>query len=141
MEENNSIEQTALIHNADKGNAGMSLEQLNEYLVKLSKGIKDDVREKRATCISYIITPICSIKSTLHSNITNVMACYHNTLIAAFHIESEYIKTFNNYTALVNVLNGEKDLIFDFLDENNLTEKFNEFVKRQKIKQLSSSRC
>ena len=64
----------------------------------------------------------------LHKNIDNVLACFSNTLSAALFCETQYIKIFEDFEALSNIVEGEKNLIFDFLSANGLSGKFNEFV-------------
>ena len=129
----NSAEQTSLVHDTDKGNAGMSLERVNEYLVKRSKVICEYVRKsRRGFHTSDILPPICCIDRTLHENIENVLACFSNTLAAALYSESQYIKIHKDFEALSSIVESEKYLIFDFLSENGLSGKFNEFVSRSK---------
>ena len=125
--------QTKLIHDTDKDNAAMSLEQLNEYLVKRSAVICEYARKKRQVgYTSDIIPPICYIDVPLQKNIDNVLACFSNTLAAALSSETRYIQALQSFEALSNIVESEKYLIFDFLSENGLAEKFNEYVKSKK---------
>jgi hypothetical protein len=117
--------------------------QLNEYLVKRSAVICEKVRKERMKYrtggiphTTDIIPPYCSIGAPLNKNIENVMACFNNTLMAALFCEHQHIKIFNDFEALSSVVEGEKNLIFEFLSENSLVGKFNEFVilKTAKLK-------
>ena len=127
--------QVALIQATGKSNAGMSLEQLNECLVKRSAVIREYVRTNRqGFYTSDIVPPLCYIDRPLHSNIDNVLACFSHTLAAALSNERRTLEMTKNFEALSSIIEGEKRLIFDFLSENGLTGKFNDFVFRQKIK-------
>lgn len=75
--------------------------------------------------------PICYDKYTLVENINNVLACFSNTLGAALFSESECIKALNNFETLSRIVDSEKYLIFDFLSENGLAERFNEYVNEK----------
>ena len=131
---NNSSGQSALVHETDKVNSGeMSLKQLNEYLVSSSREICELARKSRTGGhTSDILPPICYINNTLYENISNVLACFSNTLAAALFSESQYIKIHKDFEALSSIVETEKYLIFDFLSENDLTEKFIEFVNNEK---------
>jgi hypothetical protein len=124
--------QTALVHEKDKGNAGMSFEQLNEYLIGRSGEICEYVRKRREGChTSDIIPPLCYKENTLNQNIDSVLACFSNTLSAALFFESDNLKLLKNFKCLSSIVESEKYLIFGFLTENGLTEKFNEYVKNK----------
>ena len=132
--------QTALIPANDKGNEVMSIGQLNEYLVKRSAVICEYVRKKRAELpkgkiphTSDVIPPLCYSETTLKENIKNLMACFSNTLVAALSSETMYIQTLENFEALGSIVEAEKFLIFEFLRENGLTGKFNEFMKGRAV--------
>ena len=131
--------QAALIPANDKGNAEMSIGQLNEYLVNRSAVICEYVRKQRRELpkgkiphTSDVIPPICYIDMSLQENIKNVLACFSNTLAAALSSETHYIQALENFEALSSIVETEKYLIFDFLSENGLAGKFTEFVKLQK---------
>jgi hypothetical protein len=89
-------------------------------------------KSRRGLHTSDILPPICHGGWTLHDNIKNVLACFSNTLAAALSSEARYIQTHKDFEALSSIVEAEKFLIFDFLNENGLTGKFNEFVNRQK---------
>lgn len=113
----------------------MSLDQLNEYLIKRASAICKLIKGKSAgTYTSDIIPPICSIDMSLHQNIDNVLACFSNTLAAALFSESEYIRIFKNFENLSGIVDEERFLLFEFLSENNLSGKFNEFLQEHKCK-------
>lgn len=117
----------------NKGNSGSTLEGLNEYLIKRAAVICDYVREKRTGYHSSdIIPPICSARATLEQNIDSVLTCFGYTLSSALCSESQYLKALRDFEALSRTVDSEKYMIFDFLSENNLTEKFHTFVKQKK---------
>ena len=125
-------------HDADP--VCIDIDQLNGDLVKQSKSICESVRSMRdkyrtdgIPYTSDIIPPFCSIKWTLHANITNLFTCYSNTLSAALFCEAQYIKKFEELEALSAIVNGEKQLVFDFLSKNGLIEKFNEFCIKKNV--------
>ena len=123
--------QTALI--PAKGSEVMSIGQLNEYLCSRSAVICEYVRKKRRGFhTSGIFPPICFNGTTLQENIDNVLECFKRTLSAALLSETRYIQALENFEALSSIVETEKYLIFDFLSENGLAGKFNEFVKLQK---------
>jgi len=78
-----------------------TFEQLNDYLVKRSQEICENVRlqrdEYRKEFIiphtSDIIPPLCYAGMNLQSNIDNLLACFQNTLSAALFCESKYAET------------------------------------------------
>ena len=125
--------QTALIPAKDKGSEVMNIGQLNEYLCSRSAVICEYVRKKRRGFhTSGIFPPICFNGTTLQENIDNVLECFKRTLSAALSSEARYIQALENFEALSSIVETEKYLIFDFLSENGLAGKFNEFVKLQK---------
>ena len=129
--------------NPDKGNpGGMSLNQLNEYIVNRSAVIRECVREKRTGFhTSDIIPPICHIDAPLGKNIESVLSCFSNTLAAALFSESQYIKIHKDFETLSSIVESEQTLIFDFLSKNGLMEKFNEFVNLNKKNRIFVSSC
>jgi len=90
----------------------MSIEQLNERLVKESEVICKNVRKARnkyknrngTPLTSDIIPPLCYINMSLHRNIDNVLACFSNTLGSALFYESECIRIFYEFEALATVI-------------------------------------
>ncbi|MDR1339401.1 MAG: hypothetical protein LBK58_05040 [Prevotellaceae bacterium] len=125
----NSAVQTSLVHDTDKGEEGMNLEQLNEYLVKRSDVICEYVRKKRTGYhASDILPPVCQSDAPLHKNIESVLTCFSHTLGAALFSESFSMKLLKDFEALRNIVEDEKYLIYDFLSRNGLNERFNEFV-------------
>ena len=111
----------------------MNIEQINEYLVNRSDVIREYARKKRQVVhTSDILPPICYIDVPLQKNIDNVLACFSSTLAAALCSEAKYIKIHKDLEALCSIVESEKYLIFDFLSENGLTDKFNEYVKSKK---------
>ena len=116
----------------------MDMEQLNRYIVTQARSICENVRKQRDEYrtdgiphTSDIIPPFCYMESSLRENIDNMFACYSNTLSAALFCESQYIKKDEELEALETIVKGEKQVFFDFLSKNGLTEKFNEFcIKR-----------
>ena len=124
--------------------SGMTLEQLNEYIVKRAAVIRGKMRNERMKFwpggmphTTDIIPPYCHSNVSLHKNIENLMASYNNTVLAALFCEHQSIKTFNEFRALSNVVDGERSLIFEFLSENDLLGKFNEFVILKKAAKVS----
>lgn len=129
-----STRQATLIHDTDKDDTGMSIEQVNEYLVKRSAVICEHVRKsRRGSHTSDIIPPICYIGQSLQENIKSVLACFSNTLSAALSSEAKYIQTLHKYEALDVVTETERNLMFDFLSEGDLVGKFDEFIKRRGV--------
>lgn len=126
------MNQISPINNPDKDSTGLTLEALNERLVKKAVVLCEYVREKRTGCHSSdIMPPICYAGATLSQNIDSVLTCFGYTLASALFSESQYIKIFRDFEALSKTVDSEKYLIFDFLSKNNLTEKFNTFVNQQ----------
>jgi hypothetical protein len=120
---------------ADNEITEMSIEEPNEYLVQRAGVICEYVRKNRSGCYtSDILPPICSDRWNIHKNIDNVLACFSSTLAAALSAESKYIKIHKDFEALSSFVESEKFLIFDFLSENGLSGKFNEFVNLKKIR-------
>ena len=141
LPEKNSNRQTTLIHDTDKSDAGMSIEHVNEYIVKKANEIKAYTAEKRLKDYIFftdILPPYCHTEWTIKDNIDGAFVAYHNAMSAALMCESEYIKRFMDFESLKNIVDNEKSLIFDFLRENGLDEKFNDYVnsKKKKIKVL-----
>jgi len=109
----------------------MSMAQINMHLIQRASVICEYVREKRTGLYtSDILPPICYVNNTLYENIESVLACFSNTLAAALHSEIKHIEISKNFETLSCIVDDEKYLIFDFLNENGLTERFNEFVKK-----------
>ena len=127
---------TSKVCNAVTGrcNAAMSIEELNEYLVKEASAVCRHFREARGKTghTSGIIPPICSDRMSLKDNIKNLLACFNNTLSAALFSEREYIRIFRNFETLTNTIDSERYLIFDFLSENGMAEKFNDYVNEKR---------
>ena len=120
--------------NPDKGNpGGMSLKQLNEYIVNRSAVIREYVREKwTGFHTSDIMPPICHADAPLNKNIDSVLASFSSTLAAALFSEKQYIKIHKDFEILSSIVESEQTLIFGFLSKNGLSEKFNEFVNLNK---------
>ena len=135
----NTVLPTALIQ--DEHNAEMSMEQLNEYLIKRTTAMREYAGKERSKYnkingmphTTNIIPPMCYSGFTLYDNIKNMLACYSNTLSAALFCESRYIRIFNEFEALDSVIDEEKRLIYDFLSKNDLIEKFNTFTTITKL--------
>ena len=123
---------------SDKGrdNETMSIQQINEYLVKEATTVCRHFREYRGKTgyTSDIIPPLCYENTSLKDNIKNMMACFSNTLAAATFSERAYISKFMDYETLSAIVDNEKTLIFEFLNENNLAEKFKAYVWNKKAK-------
>jgi len=119
-----------LANETGKDNTTMSIEQLNEYLVDEATKVCRYIRKLRGTqgYISDIVPPISSVNWTLKHNIKNVMACFSNTLGAALFAERGYISKFREFETLSATISSEKNLIYDFLSENGLSDKFNTYV-------------
>jgi len=131
----NRANETAVIRHTDK----MSLEQLNEYLVEKTAEISERTRKSRLEYktkglprTSDIVPPYCYADFSLKQNVDSILASLNNTLQAGLFAEFESIKTFNELCSLSKIVKSEKQLIFDFLIENNLTAEFNLFVDSQK---------
>ena len=120
----------------DKGQTAVPID-LNKHLVSRAKEICDYTRERRTGGhTSDILPPICYIEHSLYDNINNVLNCFSHTLAAALHSEAQYIATNKSLEDLGRIVDTEKRLIFDFLSENNLIEKFKEwagFKKRDHV--------
>ncbi|MDH6356971.1 hypothetical protein [Parabacteroides sp. PF5-9] len=108
----------------------ISIEELNELLVKRAKALSEYVRTKRQGFhTSDILSPMCYNEYSIFQNIDSLLSCYGSTLAAALFCEKEYVKIHANFEALSSIVQSEKLLIFDFLSENGLADKFNEYVK------------
>lgn len=108
----------------------ISIEELNELLVERTKTLREYVRVKRQSSnTSDILPPMCYNEYSISQNIDSLLSCYGSTLAAALFCEKEYIKMHADFEDLSSIVQSEKLLIFDFLSENGLADKFNEYVK------------
>lgn len=128
------VTKTVLLPSVNK----MNPDQLNHYLIKRANVICEYVRKKRTEFhTSDIMPPICQPNNSLQKNIDSVLACFGQTLAAALFSESQYIKILNDFEILSGTVESEKYLIFDFLNENGLGERFNDYIKDKTKNQLS----
>jgi hypothetical protein len=105
------------------------VKRLNELINKRTKDVCEFAKGKRNFgYVSDILPPLCYDNWTLEENINNMMTCFQHTLAAAYFHEADHIRVLNNHTALRNVVDAERNLLFDFLIENKLTEKFKEYI-------------
>ena len=127
----------------DTNNSNITdIEQLNSLLILLSKTSAEKSANYRAVLkeryklglhTTDIVPPFCFENSSLQKNIENVMSGYQNTLMAAIFAEAQQVKTMFDFKALQSVINGEKSMIFDFLDEKGLTGEFTNYVALKKM--------
>jgi len=125
-----------LVHDTDEVSAG----QFNKYLIAWSEVVCKRTNELKKKYnngfhATDITPPGCYPGMSLNENIDSLFAGYNNTIVAALFCESEYIKTHRNFEALSSIVEIEKTLIFDFLSENGLTEKFNNYVLKKVTKE------
>jgi hypothetical protein len=118
----------------------MSIKQLNEYLVGRATALSEKSRKKRAEYdkdlplhTTDIVPPGCYPDWSLKQNIDNLMACYNNTLMAGLFYETEVVKLQVKLGALKAIIDNEKSLIFDFLEEIGLVANFYEFVNLKRF--------
>jgi len=116
----------------------MNTVQLNEYIAGRSNELVKFAEERRhrsvltGDVISDIHAPFCFAGMPIKLNIDNLFARFKHNLNEAIFFESEYIKIFNDFETLKNVVGSERELIFKFLKKNGLSDKFGEFVRETK---------
>jgi len=115
----------------------MNTVQLNEYIAGRSNELVKFEEERRRSVltggvISDIHAPFCFAGMPVKLNIDNLFARFKHNLNEAIFFESEYIKIFNDFETLKNIVGSERELIFKFLKKNGLSDKFGEFVRETK---------
>jgi vacuolar-type H+-ATPase catalytic subunit A/Vma1 len=141
MKENCSTQ----IYKVDKTEK-VNLDLLNEHIVSLANKVRGKMvylrkKYQNGFHTSDIIPPYCRKEYSIMENIDNIFTSFNNTMATGLFLESEYIKMFESQRALSSIIESEKSLIFEFLAENGLIEKFNAFTaskKKSTVKVLHS---